>query len=400
MDPTIDPFSPGAGSQPPALVGRDDVLRNTFVALERIKNRRPERSPLMVGLRGVGKTVLLVTIKRMAEGKGFKTAFIEAEEKKPLSAMLAPAIRQILLSLRPANAAGEKLARAFRGLKSFAGGLKIGAGEFYLAIEEPAEKGLADSGALDVDLPDLFVAVGEAAAESGYAVAVIIDELQYVSEQELAALIKAVHRVSQEGLPLIVVGAGLPQLAGNMGDAKSYAERLFLFPKIGPLSKEDAFRALQEPVEAKQAHFTPAALEEIFRQTQGYPYFLQEWGSYSWRIAAQPNIDLPDIKAANAGALANLDANFFMVRFDRLSNRERDYLRALAEFGEGPHRSGKIAALLGMSSESAGPLRSALIGKGMIYGPQHGETAFTVPLFDAFMKRAMPRMPEARRKKG
>jgi hypothetical protein len=396
MDPTVDPFSPGAGSQPPALVGRDEVLRSASIALERIRNGRAERSPLMVGLRGVGKTVLLVTIRRMAESKGFKTAFIEAEEKKPLSAMLAPAIRQLLLALRPMNAAGEKITRAYRGLKNFARGFKFEIGEFAFSVDGGAEMGLADSGALEVDLPDLFQALGEAAAESGSAVAIIIDELQYVGEPELAALIKAVHRVSQEGLPLIVIGAGLPQLAGNMGDAKSYAERLFLFPKIGALSRDDAFKALEEPVETRDASFTPAALEEIFRQTQGYPYFLQEWGSHSWRAARQPTIDLPDVQAANASALANLDANFFTVRFDRLSNRERNYLRALAELGSGPQRSGKIAELLGMSSESAGPLRSALIGKGMIYAPQHGETAFTVPLFDAFMKRAMPNLPAPR----
>lgn len=398
MDPTIDPFSPGAGSQPPALVGRDDVLRHASVALERIRNGRPERSPLMIGLRGVGKTVLLVTLRRIAESKGFKTAFIEAEEKKPLRVMLAPAIRQVLLSIRPL-AAGEKLARAFRGLKSFVSGVKIGAGEFYLTIEESAESGLADSGALDVDLPDLFVALGEAAAESKTAVAICIDELQYVTEPELAALIRAVHRISQEGLPLIVMGAGLPQLAGNMGDAKSYAERLFLFPKIGALSRADAFRALQEPAEAKQAHFADAALEEIFRQTQGYPYFLQEWGSHSWRAARRPLIELGDVQAATASALASLDENFFMVRFDRLSQRERNYLRALAELGDAPQRSGRIAALLGMSSESAGPLRSGLIAKGMIFSPQHGETAFTVPLFDVFMKRAMPELAPASGKK-
>ena len=228
---------------------------------------------------------------------------------------------------------------------------------------------------------------------------IIIDELQYVDEAELGALIMAVHKIAQEQLPLIVIGAGLPQLAGNTGRAKSYAERLFLFPQVGALNEKDARTALQEPVRAEGAAFTEAALKEIIRQTKGYPYFLQEWGSVSWNHAPGSPIDAEIVQAASAQVIAHLDQNFFRVRFDRLTPREKDYLRAMAELGQQPQRSGDIAQILGLKSESVAPLRAGLIAKGMIYSPQHGDTAFTVPLFDEFMKRTMPDLPRPRTKK-
>jgi hypothetical protein len=399
MDPIQDPFSPGAGSPPPELAGRDDVLRQAAVALGRIKGRRSERSPLMIGLRGVGKTVLLNEIRKKAEADGFLTAMIEAQEDQALGILLGPGLRKVLLALSPGKAVGEKVAKGFRVLKSFLDGVKFGINEAFVAIDFPPEKGIADSGLLSSDLPDLFVAIGEAAVEAGTAVAVIIDELQYLSEEELSALIMAIHRVSQASLPLILVGAGLPQLAGNTGAAKSYAERLFLFPKIGPLPMPDARKALQEPVTNLGVSFTKAALDEIFRQTEGYPYFLQEWGSQSWRAADKTPIDIDVVRQASRNAIQSLDRNFFTVRFDRLTPREREYLRALAELGCDPQRSGEIASVMGMSSESAAPLRSGLIRKGMIYSPQHGDTAFTVPLFDQFLKRAIPDLPRPRQRR-
>jgi len=356
----------------------------------------------MVGLRGVGKTVLLNEIRKKAEADGFLTTMIEAQEGRALGLLLGPSLRKVLLAFNPGRAVGEKTAKGFRVLKSFLSGIKFGTDELFITIDAPMERGVADSGLLSSDLPDLFVAIGEAAAEAGTAVAIIIDELQYVSEEELSALIMAIHKVSQENLPLILIGAGLPQLAGNTGAAKSYAERLFLFPKIGPLPKPDAWKALQEPVTNLGVSFTNEALEEIFRQTEGHPYFLQEWGSQSWRGAKQTPIGLEDVRLASRNAIQSLDRNFFTVRFDRLTPREKDYLRALAELGCEPQRSGEVAAVLRMSSESAAPLRSGLISKGMIYSPQHGDTAFTVPLFDQFMKRTMPDVPKPRpsRKRG
>jgi AAA+ ATPase superfamily predicted ATPase len=350
----------------------------------------------MTGLRGVGKTVLLNEIRKKAEADGFLTTMIEAQEDQALGVLLGPGLRKVLFALSPGRAVGEKVAKGFRVLKSFLSGVKFGVGEAFIGIDSPPERGVADSGLLGSDLPDLFVAIGEAAVEAGAAVAVIIDELQYLSEGELSALIMAIHKVSQEGLPLILIGAGLPQLAGNTGAAKSYAERLFLFPKIGPLPMPDARKALQEPVTNLGVEFTDSALDEIFRRTEGYPYFLQEWGSQSWRAAQRSPIDVDVVHQASRNAIQSLDKNFFTVRFDRLTPREKEYMRALAELGCDPQRSGEIASVIGMSSESAAPLRSGLIKKGMIYSPQHGDTAFTVPLFDQFLKRTMPDIPMPR----
>jgi DNA-binding CsgD family transcriptional regulator len=393
MDPIKNPFSPGAGNRPPELAGRDDILRQALLALGRIKAGKSERSPLMIGLRGVGKTVLLVEIRKKAEAAGYKTVMVEAQEDMPLPRLLLPGLRKLLLSLDTGKAMGEKAKRGFRVLKSFLRGIKVAVGEVEITLDSPAEVGAADSGQLDSDLADVFLAIGEAAAEAGTAVAVVIDELQYLSESELSALIMAVHKISQEKLPVILIGAGLPQLAGNTGRAKSYAERLFVFPAVGALQRADADIALQEPVRTEGVLFTDAALAEIYRQTKGYPYFLQEWGSQSWNTALHSPIDADIVAAASATAIANLDQSFFRVRFDRLTPREKEYLRALAELGNHPQRSGEIAQMLGVKSESVAPLRAGLIGKGMIYSPQHGDTAFTVPLFDEFMKRIMPASP-------
>jgi hypothetical protein len=278
-------------------------------------------------------------------------------------------------------------------LRSFLSGVKVAVGEVEFSLDAPPEKGMADSGVLDSDLADVFTAIGEAAAEAGTAAAIVLDEMQYLSEKELGALIMAVHKVSQERLPIMLFGAGLPQLAGNTGRAKSYAERLFVFPEVGALKTKDAEIALQEPVRAEGVLFTLGALSEINKQTRGYPYFLQEWGSQSWNLASRSPIEAEVVIEATGRAISNLDQSFFRVRFDRLTPRERHYLRALAQLGNDPQRSGDIAKILGFKSERVAPLRAGLIGKGMIYSPQHGDTAFTVPLFDEFMKRIMPEPP-------
>lgn len=398
MDPIKNPFSPGAGNRPPELAGRDEILRQALLALGRIKAGKSERSPLMVGLRGVGKTVLLVETRKKAEQAGYQTMMVEAQEEVHLARLLLPGLRKLLLSMDTGKVLGAKAKRGFRVLKSFLSGIKIAVGEVEISLDSPPEKGAADSGQLDSDLADVFVAIGEAAEEYGTAVAIIIDEMQYLSEVELSALIMAVHKISQEKLPVILVGAGLPQLAGNTGRAKSYAERLFVFPQVGALREKDAKIALQEPARSEGVAFTEAALVEINNQTKGYPYFLQEWGSQSWNLATQSPIDVDVVREASKLAITNLDQSFFRVRFDRMTPREKDYLRALAELGNNPQRSGEIAQMLGVKSESVAPLRAGLIGKGMIYSPQHGDTAFTVPLFDEFMKRIMPELPKRKRK--
>jgi hypothetical protein len=390
MDPLENPFSPGAGSPPPELVGRNAILDQAHIALHRLRLGRPAKSMILVGLRGVGKTVLLNRIRTIAEEGGFRALFVEAHESKSLPALLLPHLRQILFSLDALENVSEKVKRGFRVLRSFVTGLKAKLGDLELELGVDPERGTADSGDLESDLSELFVAVAEAAADRGKAVAICIDELQYLSQAELSALIMALHRVSQRSLPLVLVGAGLPQIIALAGRSKSYAERLFDYPAVGPLASSDAKNALQTPVQKQGIHFSEDALDEVLRVTQGYPYFLQQWGYEAWDIAAGPSIELMDIREATIRSVKELDQSFFRVRFDRLTPREKDYLRALAALGQGAQRSGDVAEILGVTIQSGAPLRAALIRKGMIYSPSHGDTEFTVPLFGEFMLRVMP----------
>lgn len=391
MDPLRNPFAPGAGAQPPELAGRAALLDQAATALHRILAGRPERGLLLLGLRGVGKTVLLNRIQEIAEKTGFRTVFIEAPEGKDLRGLLTPALRRLLLALDRMKGVGEKARLAWGVLKGFAKSLKVKVGDVEVGLDIEATAGLGDSGDLDVDLTDLFVALGEAAQSRTTGIALFIDELQYVKESELGSLIMALHRVSQKQLPLILFGAGLPQLAGQTGNAKSYAERLFDFPFIGPLSEADGHLALQGPATKEGAAFADEAVAVIMTVTEGYPYFIQEWGYQSWNIATASPITAADARKATEAAEARLDASFFRVRFDRLTPREKDYLFAMAALGPGPHRSGDIAAQFGAAVQAVAPVRGSLMKKGMVYSPTHGETAFTVPLFDRFLDRAKSR---------
>jgi hypothetical protein len=390
MDPVTNPFAPGAGNPPPELAGRDALLDAVQVAVKRAKLGRPAKSMLMVGLRGVGKTVLLDRMRDNAEAEGVHTLRIEAPENRSLPAMLAPQLRQALLRLSRNKQAKDLAQRALRGLVGFARALKVKYHDIEIAFDLDEEPGLADNGDLEHDLAALLEAAGMAAKKGDTALALFVDELQYVAEEELAALITALHRTAQRQLPVIMAGAGLPQLRGHMGSAKSYAERLFDFPEIGPLDKKAAEDAIRKPIEDEEARINNDALALIVKETHGYPYFLQEWGKHAWDVARSSPITRKDVQEATITALAALDESFFRVRFDRLTPSEKTYLRAMAELGAGPHRSGDIANLLGKEVSALGPRRAQLINKGMIYSPSHGDTAFSVPLFDAFMKRIMP----------
>jgi hypothetical protein len=390
MDPMQNPFSPGAGSPPPELAGRGPLLEQARVTLGRVKAGRPERSFLLVGLRGVGKTVLLNKVRELASSFDYHAVLIEAHERKPLAALLLPALRQVLISLDRMAQMSQKAKRGLRVLKSFFDGLKLKYHDIEIGIDVDPETGIADSGSLEADLAEVFVAVGEAAGDRHTAIALIIDEMQYLNEEELSALIMAMHQISQRQLPVVLVGAGLPQLVALAGRSKSYAERLFQFPEVGALEPIDAAEAVQEPVQEQGVRFTEAALQEIILQTRGYPYFLQEWGYQSWNLADRSPIGIDVIHHATRESIRRLDANFFRVRFDRLTPREKDYLRALADLGDTAQRSGDIAERLKVKVQSIAPVRNGLIKKGMIYSPAHGDTAFTVPLFSDFMKRIMP----------
>lgn len=390
MNPITNPFAPGAGTQPPELAGRDELRESIRITTERIRRGLPAKSVLMVGLRGVGKTVLLDRMRDDAEAAGMHTMRIEAPEQRSLPALLAPQLRQSLLRLSRTEKARDLAKRALQGLAGFAKALKVTYNDIEVGIDLAPEPGLADNGDLEHDLQALFEAAGEAAKAADTALILFIDELQYVEEQQLASLITALHRCAQRGLPLTVVGAGLPQLRGRMGRAKSYAERLFDFPEIGPLSPENAKAAIAKPAAHQGVQVEEAALELIVQQTRGYPYFLQEWGKHAWDTAAHSPISCTDVEHATQSAIAALDESFFRVRFDRLTPVEKRYLRAMSELGAGPHRSGDIAKLLGRKVTALGPTRNQLISKGMIWSPNHGDTAFTVPLFDEFMRRIMP----------
>ena len=390
MDKIRNPYAPGAGTPPPELAGRRDVLEAARVALERTKAGRPSKSVMMIGLRGVGKTVLLDRIRESAEAGGVYALRIEASEHRSLPSILAPQLRRALLRLSRKEAAKQLAQRALRALSGFVGALKVAYQDIEVSLDLDPEPGLADNGDLEADLHELLEAVGAAAKADGSCVALFIDELQYVKEDELAALFAALHRTAQRRLPVVMLSAGLPQARGRMGKAKSYAERLFEFPEIGPLRPEDAKTAIAKPALDEGVKVDGPALDAIAERTQGYPCFLQEWGKHLWDVAEGSPITISSVEAASEQAIASLDENFFLVRFDRLTPAEKRYLRAMAQLGAGPHRSGDIAKALDRPVTSLAPTRSQLINKGMVWSPSHGDTAFTVPMFDEFMARIMP----------
>lgn len=390
MDPVTNPYTPGAGAPPPELAGRDDLLRLVSIATQRVRAGRQAKSVLMIGLRGVGKTVLLDRMRDDAEVAGLRTLRIEAPEGRSLPAILAPQLRQVLLRLSRSEKARDLGRRALSALAGFAKALKVKYQDIEVGIDFDPEPGLADNGDLEHDLQALLEAAGRAAKADDSALILFVDELQYVEEDQLASLITALHRCAQQQVPVMLVGAGLPQLPGRMGRAKSYAERLFDFPFVGPLDAVSAREALEVPARDLGVAYEPAATQRILDATQGYPYFLQEWGKHAWDVAARSPITSGDIETASIEARAALDESFFRVRFDRMTPSEKRYLRAMAELGPGPHRSGDISTVLARKVTALGPTRNQLISKGMIWSPSHGDTAFTVPMFDEFMRRIMP----------
>lgn len=390
MKEALNPFTPGAGTPPPELAGRQKIIRQAEVLLKRVQKGRAARSILLTGLRGVGKTVLLNEINQLARQMKYQRIFFEAHDDKSLPALIAPQLRSLLYALDRIEGAREVVRRGLAVLRGFVGSVKLTYGEIPIGIDIEPEKGTADSGDLEIDLPELFVIVGEAAKSRATSVVLLIDELQYFSEKELSSLIMAMHKVQQESLPIVLVGAGLPVLTRLAGESKSYAERLFDFPEIGPLSKIDAALAISDPIRAEGESITEEAVAEVVNVTQGYPYFLQEWGYQTWNLAKVSPIEINTVQRASSKTIERLDKNFFRVRFDRLTNSEKHFLRAIAELGPGPQKMGDVADIMNLKIASLSPRRAQLIHKGMIYSPQHGEVAFTVPLFDGFMCRSMP----------
>jgi hypothetical protein len=388
MDPVLNPFAPGAGSPPPELAGRADVLELAQTALRRLSVGRPIQQLILVGLRGVGKTVLLVKIRSMAEEEGFAIVTAEATEGKSLAALLAPELRKVLLSLSLIESAKDRVQRAVGVLKAFAGGFGFSIGEVALTYDPSV--GVADSGDIEADLPDMLLELAAAAAAAKRPVLIVIDELQVLRPAEFSALIMAIHKINQKSLPVAFIGAGLPQVLGLAGNAKSYSERLFTFPVIGALTEEHAVDAIMTPAKLEGVKFEPDAIAEILNVTQRYPYFLQQWAHDAWNCAQGETITWSDVLDASETTTTALDKNFFRVRFDRCNQAEKIYMRALAELGSGNKRCSDVADILGVKAEKVAPHRASLIKKGMIFAPALAEICFTVPLFDAFMKRAIP----------
>jgi AAA ATPase domain len=386
-----NPFCPGAGTPPPELVGRDTIIEQAEVLLHRVKNKRSEKCLMLIGLRGVGKTVLINDIERMARENEYHTVNLEAYDGKPFGILIAPLLRSLLFEIDRVAGIGRGVRRALSVLASFASKLKITVNEtFTIGLDIEPEIGTADSGDLEIDLPDLFIAIGEAAQERRRGVAILVDEIQYLDKKELGALIMALHKIQQRRLPVVLVAAGLPTLPGLAGNAKSYAERLFQFYDVGALDRKETARALQGPVEREGASFEAAAIERIFDLTKGYPYFVQEWGYRAWNSAPSSPISLAVIETTTSEVIDQLDKNFFRVRFERLTPSEKTFLRAMAELGIGPYRSSDVAGILQCKLSAIGPVRMKLIRKGMIYSPAYGDIDFTVPLFNEFMVRTIP----------
>lgn len=390
MDQITNPYTPGAGTPPLVLAGRDDILQAAETSLRRIKIGRPGRSQVFLGLRGVGKTVLLNHVFNVAEDENFFTVKIEAPENGDFAQRCFPELKRILLRLSPQKNLRHKLEKAGTAMRNFASVFQLSFEGFEFGAT--ASPGIADTGDFETDFSEMMRLVLEAAQAADRHVALFVDEVQYLSPEELAAITVTCHDAAQRRLPFVFFGAGLPQIAKLAGDAKSYAERLFEFPEVGSLDNASATEALVKPARDEGADYTPEAVERVLERSRNYPYFLQEWGSHIWITAEESPFTLENVQEAEKSLIRHLDASFFRVRFDRCKPVQQKYLRAMAELGPGPNATGDIAAALGCEPSQVAATRAQLIQLGMIWSQRHGETAFTVPLFDEFMRRQMPEL--------
>jgi len=388
MDPRINPYAPGAGTKPPVLVGREEQIRSFDILLGRIENGYTEQSMIITGLRGVGKTVLLDEFRVKAEARDWATVDWEVEKHSSFEARMAAHVRRALIQIAPKERWSDRARRAAAILKSFTVTFNPD-GAITAGLDVDALAGIGDSGALSEDLTDLFLALGEAAKERGVGVIFLLDEIQYLKSEELEALIAALHKCTRRTMPVTMVGAGLPQIPKLAGEAKSYSERLFKFPRIGELDRNTAAReAIVLPAQELDVEYEDKAVDFIVEYTEGYPYFLQEYGKTLWDEVSESPITAEDAETLLPLVEAKLDESFFRVRAERTTDLELRYLYAMAELGPGAHRASEVAARIDRTSQQAGPIRSRLIDKGLLYTPGHGYAAFTVPQFDRYMLRS------------
>lgn len=385
MDRRNNPYSPGAGLRPAALVGRDDQLRDWGVALERIEDARPTRSVVLHGLRGVGKTVLLGEFHQMAQDRSWLTIMVEANTGSPFRDSLARALYPVVRELvRPK--AGEKLKKALATFKTFS--VRVDAsGMWSFGLDVAPAPGRGDSGELETDLGELVKDLGDAAQEQNHGFAILIDEAQDLSRNELKALCATSHQAGQRNWPFLVALAGLPNLPRLLSEAKSYAERLYAYTEITQLRDDAARQALTRPAAGERVTWEDDAVSFVVTETHGYPYFLQEYGQATWDAAEGRTLTYDDARVGAASGQARLDAGFFRTRWERAALSQRAYLEAMAHDGDGPSQSGEVAARLGKTPTGVGPIRDSLIKKGLIYAPEHGQVAYTVPGMAAFIAR-------------
>ncbi len=387
MDPRKNPYAPGAGTKPPALVGRDKQIESFGILLERLENGYVEQSMIITGLRGVGKTVLLDVFREKAEARDWATVEWEVEKNAAFAPKMAAHVRRALLQIAPKAKWADRVLRAASVLKSFTVTFNPD-GAMTAGLDIDALAGIGDSGALSEDLTDLFVAIGEAARDQGVGVVFLVDEIQFLRQPDLEALIVALHKCTRRSLPITLVGAGLPQIPRLAGEAKSYSERLFRFPQIGELdAASDARDALVLPAAELGVELEADAVDFMVDYTEGYPYFLQEYGRIVWDETSASPITVGDVESVLPLVEAGLDESFFRVRAERTTELELRYLYAMAELGSQPHRASEVARRIDRTAEQAGPIRSRLIDKGLLYTPGHGYAAFTVPQFDRYMLR-------------
>ncbi|MGY2065836.1 AAA family ATPase [Blastococcus sp. SYSU DS0619] len=394
MDPVRNPYAPGAGQRPPELAGRDGELSAFDVVLERIARGRPERSLVLTGLRGVGKTVLLNQLRSAAIARGWGTGKIEARPEQSLRRPVSSALHMALRELGPRHGDQESVAEVLGVVKAFA--QRVNPTEAKVrdrwqpGIDVPAATGRADSGDMEIDLVELLSDAAGVAADIGSGIALFIDEMQDIQPDDVSAICAACHELSQQGAPLIVVGAGLPHLPAVLSASKSYSERLFRYLRIDRLDREAADRALLAPAEREDVAFEPAALDALYAAADGYPYFVQAYGKVTWDVAAASPITAADVAMAAPAAEAELAVGFFGSRYDRATPAEREYMHAMAELG-GPGgaavATSEVAVSLGRKPASLSPARDSLIKKGLVYSAERGQIAFTVPHFGRYLLR-------------
>jgi AAA+ ATPase superfamily predicted ATPase len=385
MDKLKNPFNPGAGRRPPYLAGRENEISEASLIIKKLKSNKVEKSMAIYGLRGVGKTVLLNEFQKIADQEGLLTEHVEISEKEDFRKMISRIIRKIILKISPIEKMKENVKNALRALKSFTLAIPDGP-EFSLDIDKFI--GHADSGNTTQDLIDLFISLGEAALEANKQICIFIDEVQYLENKDFSALLSALHRLNQKEYPILLMVAGLPQIAGLAGEAKSYAERLFNYIKIDSLVEEKAREALVTPVLAENVTFNEEALQYVLKKTGRYPYYIQAFGKEIWDLGDNP-ISLTNAIGANEKFISQLDDGFFKVRLDRTTSGEKQMMKAMASIGKGPYKMSQVADKRGLKINSLSPHRSSLIKKGLIYSPDHNQIEFTVPLFDDFIRRSI-----------